>query len=225
MDASNSESDHVQKAYEKRSAHYDLNVNIFNLFRPFGFDIPAWRRDAVHALSLKPGDTVVDIGCGTGLNFPFLQERIGPGGKIIGVDLSASMLGKARQFTIEQGWGNVELVCSDAAQVAFPDRVHGILSTFALILIPECGRVIARSCRALAPGRSLVVLDMAWPASLSLNWRHALFFLRSFGVTLETLQRRPWETVWQNMQDNLEDTSRRKYWMGFMYLASGSKPG
>ena len=224
MDDSTPSTDRVLQAYEKRSSRYDLNVNVFNLFRPFGFDLPAWRQDAIQALNLKRGNTVVDIGCGTGLNFPFLQEAIGPEGKIIGVDLSASMLEKARQYAVEQGWGNVELVCVDAAQYAFPIRVDSILSTYALILIPECGRVIANGCIALVPGGRFVVLDMAWPANLSLNWRHVLFLLRSYGVTLETLQRRPWQTVWNNMQDRLEDFSMKKLWMGFMYLASGSKP-
>ena len=213
----------VLQAYEKRSKRYDRFVSFFSIFRSFGFDIQAWRQDAVQALNLRPGDTVVDIGCGTGLNFLFLQEILGPEGKIIGVDLSASMLEKARQYVLEQGWKNVELVCSDAAQYTFPARVDGILSTFALILVPECGRVIANGCRALAPGRNLVVLDMAWPASLSLRWRHAFFFLRPYGVTLETLQRRPWETIYQTMQDNLTDTSRRKFWYGFLYFAAGRK--
>ncbi len=215
----------VLQAYEKRSTQYDRFVNIFDLFRPFGLDIQAWRQDAVHALNLNPGDVVIDIGCGTGLNFPFLQERIGPEGKIIGVDLSASMLEKARQHVEAQGWGNVELVCSDATQFAFPAHVDGILSTYVLILVPECGRVIGNACRALAPGSSLAVLDMAWPARLSLGWRHAFFFLRPYGVTLETLQRRPWETIWEAMQDNLIQTSRRKFWYGFMYLAAGRKQG
>ncbi|MGD8814933.1 MAG: class I SAM-dependent methyltransferase, partial [Anaerolineales bacterium] len=219
MDDSVPKADDVLRAYEKRSSRYDLNVNVFNLFRPFGFDIPAWRQDAVQALNLKPGDTVVDIGCGTGLNFPFLQEMIGSSGKIIGVDLSASMLEKARQYSVEQGWKNVELACSDAAQYEFPAHVDGILSTFALILVPDCGRVIANGCIALVPGGRFVVLDMAWPSRLSLNWRHVLFFLRSYGVSLETLQRRAWETVWERMQDRLEDFSRKRFWMGFMYLA------
>jgi ubiquinone/menaquinone biosynthesis C-methylase UbiE len=219
------QNEHVLQAYEKRARRYDHFVSVFDLFRPFGFDIQAWRQDAVQALNLKPGDTVVDIGCGTGLNFPFIQEMIGPEGKIIGVDLSASMLEKAHRYVDGKGWENVELVCSDAAQVAFPDRVSGILSTYALILVPDCGRVIANGCRALAPGRNLVVLDMAWPASLSLRWRYFFFFLRSYGVTLETLQRRPWETIWQTMQNHLMDTSRRKFWYGFMYLAAGRKTG
>src|SRR5689334_7008047 len=91
-----------------------------------------WRKEAVRTLGLTRGDRVVDIGCGTGLNFGSLQEAVGPEGRIIGVDLTDAMLDQARQRVTEHGWTNVELVQSDAAQYAFPDHVDGIISVFAL---------------------------------------------------------------------------------------------
>ncbi len=59
------------------------------------FDITAWRKQAVSALKLKRGDIVVDVGCGTGSNFPLIEEIIGAEGKIIAVDLSQEMLDQA----------------------------------------------------------------------------------------------------------------------------------
>jgi len=100
----------VTRAYRKRSSRYDRTVSLFNLFGPFGFNIPVWRCEAVRALDLQRGDTVVDIGCGTGLNFPLLQEAIGPEGRIIGVDLSDAMLAQAHRRAVENDWQNVELV-------------------------------------------------------------------------------------------------------------------
>ncbi len=213
----------VVHAYRKRAGRYDRAVTFFDLFRPFGFDIPAWRREAVRALDLKPGDTVVEIGCGTGLNFPLLQEAVTPEGKIIGVELSEAMLSQARQRVADNGWKNVELVHTDAAWFEFPANVGGILSTFVLILIPECGQIVSRGCEALAPGRRWAVLDMAWPRSFPLWWRHMLFFLKSYGVTEETLKRRPWDIVWETLQQQLVDVTRRSYWMGFFYLATGRR--
>ena len=212
---------HVIQSYRKRSARYDFTVGIFNMFSSFGFDIPAWRLKAVQALALKPGDTVVDIGCGTGLNIPFLQAAIGPEGKIIGVDLSQTMLDQAQQRVLENDWKNVELVCSDAAKYDFPTDVDGILSTFALILVPDVGRAVVNGCQALKSGGRLSVLDMLWPDRYSIRWRHLFFWLRPLGVTRETLERRAWETVWKTMDEHLINITRRKFWYGFMYMTSG----
>jgi len=212
----------VARAYHKRASYYDSIVGFFNLFRSFGFDIPGWRDQAVRALHLKPGDTVVELGCGTGLNFPLLQSAIGPRGKIIGVDLSDAMLAQAHQRALEFHWQNVELVPADASQYSYPREVDGILSTFALILVPEPGQAVANGCRALRPGGRFSVLDMAWPGGWSLQWRHLLFFLRAYGVTREILQRCPWAAVWETMAELLTDVTRKRFWFGFMYHVSGT---
>ena len=214
----------VGGTYRKGARRYDAEVHLFDLFRPFGLDLSTGREEAVRALDLKRGDTVVDVGCGTGLNFPLLQEAIGPEGRIVGIDLSAAMLYQAQGRVAGHGWENVDLVCADAAQFVFPQGVDGVLSTFALILVPECGQVVRNACQALKPGRRLVVLDMAWPASWPQWFRRMLFFLRSYGVTDEVLRRRPWETIWTTMQEHLVDTTRKGFFMGGFYLAAGTKP-
>jgi demethylmenaquinone methyltransferase/2-methoxy-6-polyprenyl-1,4-benzoquinol methylase len=211
----------VIHAYRKRAKRYDLNVRLFDLFSVFGFSIEAWRSEAIRAIKVQRGDTVVDIGCGTGLNFPLLQETIGPEGRIIAVDLSDAMLDQARWRVAEQGWTNVELVQDDAARFQFPAHVGGIVSTLALTLVPECGRVIDHASAALAPDRRLVVLDMAWPRWMPVWFRHVLFFLRSYGVTGDVIRRRPWQTVYQTMEQQLVNVTRKEFWMGFFYLATG----
>jgi SAM-dependent methyltransferase len=68
------------------------------------FFIPAGlRKHAVDRLSLNHGDCGLDVGCGTGRNFPFLREAIGPTGRIYGVDLSAAMLRNARKLRVCRG--------------------------------------------------------------------------------------------------------------------------
>ncbi len=183
-----------------------------------------WRKEAVRTLNLNHGDLVVDVGCGTGLNFALLQEAVGPEGKIIGVDLTDAMLDQARQRVSEHGWTNVELVQSDAAQYTFPERVDGIISVFALSFIPDSAQVIQNGSKALSPGQKWVVLDMAWPDGWPLWLRHGLFFLSSWGITGAVIQRRPWKTVWQTMEQHLIDVQRKSFWMGFFYLASGTRP-
>ena len=211
----------VTEAYRRRAGTYDVGVRLFDIFALFGFNLSKWRRQAVSALGLKPGDTVVDIGCGTGLNFPLLHRAVSSQGKIIGVDLSDAMLAQARQAIIANQWANVELVCVDAAQFEFPAHVDAVLSTYTLILVPDCARTISNACQALVPGGRIVVLDMAWPRGWPLWWRHVLFFLRSYGVTAEVLRRRPWEVVQTSMMESLQDFSVSHFWFRFFYLASG----
>ena len=184
-----------------------------------------WRKEAVKQLHLKSGNLVVDLGCGTGLNFPWLQEAVGPQGRIIGVDLSDAMLEQARRRVAGAGWKNVELVQADAASYEFPAQVDGILSTFALTFIPQVKLVIQNGCRALAPGARWVVLDMAWPRAWPLWFHHVLLFFRlsSYGITGEVVRRRPWQTVWSTMQQSLGEVERQSFWMGFFYLAWGKQ--
>lgn len=214
----------VIEAYRQHASRYDRAVKLFDVFAWMGFNLSAWRKQAISALALTAGDTVVDIGCGTGLNFPLLQQAVTSRGQIIGVDLSDAMLAQARQRVEANRWANVQLVCADAAQYQFPPHVSGVLATYALILVPDCGRVVTHACEALAPGGRLVVLDMAWPRYCPLWWRHVLFFLRSYGVTADTLRRRPWETIQRNMEELFPDFSRQRFWFDFFYLAHGTAP-
>ena len=117
-----------------------------------------WRKEAVKQLHLKSGNLVVDLGCGTGLNFPWLQEAVGPQGRIIGVDLTDAMLEQARRRVAGAGWKNVELVQADAASYEFPAQVDGILSTFALTFIPQVKLVIQRWLMVTPPVTGLVVV-------------------------------------------------------------------
>lgn len=79
-----------------------------------GYD-DAYRGRAVEKLALKGGDSVLDLACGTGLNFKFLEEKIGRQGKIIALDYSRVMLEKAREKIKANNWLNITLVQADAS--------------------------------------------------------------------------------------------------------------
>jgi demethylmenaquinone methyltransferase/2-methoxy-6-polyprenyl-1,4-benzoquinol methylase len=224
MGDASSDKQAIIDAYRQRAFRYDLAVRLFDIFAWLGFNISGWRNQAISELGLKDGDTVVDVGCGTGLNFPRLYQAVGPRGTIIGVDLSDAMLVQARKTAEANQWANVHLVCADATQFRFPSRVDAVLSAYALTLIPDPGRVVSNAAAALAPDGRLVVLDMAWPRYCPLWWRHVLFFLRSYGVTVDVLRRRPWERVQRAMAAHLSNVTRQTFWFGFFYLASGASP-
>jgi ubiquinone/menaquinone biosynthesis C-methylase UbiE len=69
-----------------------------------------FRRHAVERLAPAEGEVVLDVGCGTGLNFAGLIERVGAEGRLVGIDHSPEMLERARERVREQGWGNVTLL-------------------------------------------------------------------------------------------------------------------
>src|SRR4029077_18130473 len=128
------------ETYRKKAKHYDITSRLYPV--P-GYPQQAQRLRAVHALELRPGDSVVDVACGTGLNFSLIEQAIGPGGRIVGVDLTDAMLAQAQDRIETNGWGNVTLVQADAAAFDFPAGVDAILSPSALTQVPGCGDVIA----------------------------------------------------------------------------------
>lgn len=203
--------------YRKRAGRYDVTANLYYLI---GFREWAYRRKAVEALNLHRGDTVVEIGCGTGINFPLLHRAVGPEGRIIGVDLTDAMLEQAKQRLRINGWTNVELVHSDAAAFVFPEPVDGVISTFALTLVPEYDRVIRNGCGALAPGKRWVILDFKLPTGLfSLLAPIGIFLAKPFGVQKELAERHPWKA----MEKVLVNTSMVELYGGFSYIAAGER--
>jgi ubiquinone/menaquinone biosynthesis C-methylase UbiE len=201
--------------FRDQASRYDLGVWAYRLM---GIDEGRYRRDTVNALALKPGDTVIDLACGTGLNFPLLEKAVGAAGKIIGVDISPEMLDQARRRIERSGWRNVELVQADLAQYAFPDSAAGILSTFSMYLVPEYDDVIRRGAAALRPAGRLAILDAkqvesppAWTA-LFPAWRK-----QPFGIGPEFLERHPWESVRRRLKEILF----QEYFFGYLFLSVG----
>jgi ubiquinone/menaquinone biosynthesis C-methylase UbiE len=181
--------------YRKRARWYDRDAVLLYLA---GFRHWSYRQQAIQSLALSQDDTVVDLGCGTGLNFSLLQEKIGPRGKIIGVDLTDAMLDEATARIAAHGWANVELVKSDAASYVFPPAVDGILSTFALTLVPEFDAVIRDGAHALLPGKRFVILDFKRPSGWLMNKAAPLLaklLTGPFGGTIEMASRKPWESL------------------------------
>jgi len=203
--------------YQKRARHYDFSANFYYLI---GIREFAYRRIAVEALKLEHGDTVVEIGCGTGLNFRLLRDRVGSEGKIIGVDLTAEMLSAANKRIERNQWTNIELVQCDADLYAFPEHVDGVISTFAITLVAEYDKIIQRGAKALAPGKRLVVLDFKMPDSWPM-WLVKFFVIltRPFGVTLDLADRHPWESI----EQYLESIELKSFYFGSIYVAAGEK--
>jgi demethylmenaquinone methyltransferase/2-methoxy-6-polyprenyl-1,4-benzoquinol methylase len=213
--------EHLIETYRKKAKHYDITSR---LYPTPGYPQRAQRLRAVQALGLRPGDSVVDIACGTGLNFPLIEEVIGPHGRIVGVDLTDAMLAQAEARIHANGWSNISLVQADAADFDFPTGVDAILSTYALSQVPECAEVIANGAAALSGGGRWVVLDLKLPASTP-RWlaRLGTAIVRPFASIDEWIMRRPWEVIRAAMQEELADLSWTELCFGTAFLAAGPR--
>lgn len=206
----------ISQNYNKLAASYDRSLWLFYLL---GFRIPVYRKAAVEQLRLQPGDTVVDLGCGTGLNFEYLQQKVGPQGRIIGVDLSEDMLKQARQRAESKGWGNVTLEHHNFESFQLPAGVDGILSTLALTMSPEYDRVIKGMARALSPGKRMAVFELKRPEQWP-DWlvQVMVFLLSAYGTRSGHTQRKPWLSI----QKHFSNYSYEEFYAGAVYIASGT---
>ena len=213
--------EHLIKTYRKKAKHYDITSR---LYPAPGYPQRAQRLQAVRALGLGAGDSVVDIACGTGLNFQLIEEAIGPEGRIVGVDLTDAMLARAQDRIEKNGWSNVSLVQTDAVDFEFPAEVDAILSTYAMSQVPECAKVIARGAAALSEGGRWVVLDVKVPDNTP-GWLAQLgtATVRPFAAIDEWIMRRPWEATRAAMQEELADLSWTELLFGSAFLAAGSR--
>jgi ubiquinone/menaquinone biosynthesis C-methylase UbiE len=213
--------EHLIETYRKKAKHYDITSR---LYPAPGYPQRAQRLRAVRALGLRPGDSVVDLACGTGLNFPLIEQAIGPDGRIVGVDLTDAMLARARDRIETNGWSNVSLVQADAAEFDFPAEVDAILSTYALSHVPECADVIAHGAAALSERGRWVVLDLKVPVNTP-RWLAQLgtATVRHFASVDEWIMRRPWEAIRAAMREELVDVSWTELFFGTAFLAAGSR--
>ncbi|KQR48718.1 hypothetical protein ASF87_07700 [Microbacterium sp. Leaf161] len=138
----------------------------------------AGRLAGISLLDLSPGDAVVDLGCGTGLNFALLLDATGPSGVVIGIDRSAEMLAVAQRRIDREGWGDrVRLIRADAAELQ-PEavtrtvtelrgggdgRADALLATYSLSVITEREAAWRRARACLRPGARACIVDMQPP--------------------------------------------------------------
>jgi demethylmenaquinone methyltransferase/2-methoxy-6-polyprenyl-1,4-benzoquinol methylase len=180
-----------------------------------------FRRAAVARLAPSPGEVILDVGCGTGLNFPAIQDAIGPSGRLIGVELSPSMLELARARVEQHGWTNVELVQADVAHAEIPATADGTLLC-AVHDVMRSPAALDNVLNHLRPHARIVAAGPKWTHwrgsdALSMNfmtWR----MNRGCVTTFEGFHR-PWSHL-QHMVDNLVVD---EVFYGGGYIASGSR--
>ena len=132
-------------------------------------DVVEQRRAVREALALRPGERVLDVGSGPGLLAQEMAVAVGAGGRVQGVDVSASMLAIAGRRRGEPGAAPIALAEADATALPFPDRSFDVVvSTQVYEYVADIPAALAEARRVLAPGGRLLILDTDWD---SVVWR------------------------------------------------------
>lgn len=206
-----SDRDSVVDLYHARAGDYDRSLRRLT---------SRYRSRAIDRLWLTFGDAVLDVACGTGLSLPLLAERVGPSGRVVGIDLSPDMLAVAAERVGALSLDNVTLLeiavedahLEDGFEAALFSLTHDVLQSK-----PALDNVFARLRRG---GRVA-----AFGAKSVSRWNLPVHFYvhRLAGRYMTSFE--GFEAPWRNLAQYLDSLSVEELGFGGAYIASGVASG
>jgi demethylmenaquinone methyltransferase / 2-methoxy-6-polyprenyl-1,4-benzoquinol methylase len=138
-----------------------------------------WRERAADRAELRPGDTALDVCCGTGDLALELSRRVAPGGRVVGCDFSEPMLDLAREKASERSVDGVRFEWADALQLPYDaGRFDAVTVGFGVRNLADLDSGLREMTRVLSPGGRLVILEITQPVRPPLSTFYSLWFDR-----------------------------------------------
>lgn len=204
----------IQRYYALLSRTYDPMLTLF--YR-------GARHELARMLEVSRGGRALVVGCGTGADFDWLYDAVGPEGSIVGVDYSPAMLGRARVRVDRRGWKNVHLIEADAAAISAQTLGEAmppsgafdlVVASLALSVIPGWREAFEASWSLLAEGGRYGILDG--------NGRRGP--IRWFAPLLDMFAasdiRRP---TWALLDERATGLRRETALLGYLHLTVGTR--
>jgi ubiquinone/menaquinone biosynthesis C-methylase UbiE len=194
--------------YEKRAATYDLELALFEPIRKL----------AIRRLELRPGETVLDIGCGTGLSLEHLRHGVEKTGRVIGIEQSPAMIERARSRIAGRPGANVTLLCAPAEEAEIDGCADAALFHFTHDVLRRPA-ALDRVLRHLRRGARVVACGLQWappwasPVNL-LVWGAALRSVSSL---------RGLDRPWSLLAERVPGLDVEALLLGAVYLAHGTR--
>lgn len=199
-------SDKARAKYRRLARTYDLRLTVGRgLHR------------AVVRLAPRPGETVVDVGCGTGLSFELLARGVGAEGRVVGVELSPEMLRQAELRVQREGWGNITLINASAQEAELPAECDAAL----FVLTHDVMRsreALVNVLGAMKPGGRVVAAGSKRPPSWTGPLRAYVWLkARRYVTTFEGFA-----APWSLLAELVPNLDVQPILLGAAYVASGT---
>jgi SAM-dependent methyltransferase len=178
--------------------------------------VERYRRRAVERLHLWSGEAVIDVACGTGVNFELLYQRVGRTGRIVGVDVSSDMLRQAEALVRSKGWRNVTLIEAPVEEARLGEPADAALFSLTHDVL-QSDAAVQNVLGHLRPGARVASFGAKWaprwrlPVNAYVWWKSRRYVTDLSGL----------DAPWRRLEHALDDFTVEPVALGGAYVASG----